>query len=101
MTDLQQATAPLAGAVAGRRAPARPVTVLLTAVAYFMVALDALVVAGQRRRQGAPHVATRSHRRRGHRRRGDHAHLRSSRQRGALRGVPVADLDGDARAHDP
>src|SRR5207342_2582509 len=44
MTDLQQATAPLAGAVAGRRAPARPVTVLLTAVAYFMVALDALVV---------------------------------------------------------
>ena len=44
MTDLQQATAPLAGAVAGRAAPARSVTVLLTAVAYFMVALDALVV---------------------------------------------------------
>ena len=44
MTDLQQATAPLAGTVAGRPAPARAVTVLLTAVAYFMVALDALVV---------------------------------------------------------
>jgi MFS family permease len=44
MTDLQQAAAPLTGTAAGRPAPARAVTVLLTAVAYFMVALDALVV---------------------------------------------------------
>jgi EmrB/QacA subfamily drug resistance transporter len=44
MTDLQQAAAPLTGTAAGRRAPARAVTVLLTSVAYFMVALDALVV---------------------------------------------------------
>ena len=43
--------------------------------------------------------AARSDRRGGHRRRGDHAHLRRARRRGALHRFPVAEVDGDARAH--